>query len=143
MDKIFSRSRIDFSKIKGNNKQRKIITIIAILFIAIISSKIVINATIPIIDEKCRGMAKSIATKISNEQATKVMAEYEYEDFCKVEKDENNNIKMISTNMITINKIISDIPINIQEELAKEENCNFNIKLRKLFRKQIFFRNRT
>ena len=98
--------------------------------IAIIVLKIALNATIPIVDEQCRTMAKSIATKISNDEATKVMANYDYEDFCKVVKDENNNIKMISTNMITINEVISDIPIRIQEELEKDENNTFNLKLR-------------
>ena len=80
-------------------------------------------------------MAKSIATKISNEQATKVMEGYDYDDFCMVEKDEDNNVKLITTNMITINKIISDIPILIQRELEKEENNTFALKLRKLYRK--------
>ena len=42
---------------------------------------------------------------------------------------------MISADMITINKIISDIPILIQDELEKEENNTFTIKLRQLFRK--------
>ena len=114
MDKIFSRNRIKLPKLDKfiyNKNARKFLSIIAILLIAIIVFKIAVNATIPIIDEQCRTMAKSIATKISNEEATRVMADYKYEDFCKVEKDEEGNIKLISTNMITINKIISDIPI--------------------------------
>ena len=109
--------------------------IFVIIVIAIIVFKVAVEATIPIIDEQCKTMAKSIATKISNEQATNVMANYEYEDFCEVIKDENDNIKMIGVNMITINEVISDIPILIQEELEKEENSTFNIKLRKLHRK--------
>lgn len=134
-EKIFSRTRIKlpnikFIKLKENKKVGKLLTIIAILLIAIIVVKTVINAITPIIDERCKGMAKAIATKVSNEQATKVMADYKYEDFCNVVKDENDNIKMINTNMITINKIISDIPILIQEELEKQENNTFNIKLR-------------
>ena len=134
-EKIFSRYKIKLPKlnkiiIKDNKKLSKIIRIIAILVIAIIVFK-----TIPIIDEQCKTMAKSIATKISNEQATNVMANYEYEDFCEVIKDENDNIKMIGVNMITVNEVISDIPILIQEELEKEENSTFNIKLRKLHRK--------
>ena len=139
-EKIFSRYKIKLPKlnkiiIKDNKKLSKIIRIIAILVIAIIVFKIAVEATIPIIDEQCKTMAKSIATKISNEQATNVMANYEYEDFCEVIKDENDNIKMIGVNMITINEVISDIPILIQEELEKEENSTFNIKLRKLHRK--------
>lgn len=36
---------------------------------------------------------------------------------------------MISANVITVNEIISDIAIKIQEELNKEENNSFNIRL--------------
>ena len=138
--KIFSRPRIKlpnlkFASIKDNKNLRKLSTIIAILSIAIIVLKVAIDATMPIIDEQCKNMAKSIATKVSNEQATKVMADYSYEDLFRVIKDDENNIKMISADMITINKIISDIPILIQDELEKEENNTFTIKLRQLFRK--------
>ena len=137
-EKIFSRYRIkliNLNKINLQNKNVvKLIKIIAILTIAIIVFKVAMDATIPIINEQCKTMAKSIATKISNEEATRVMADYEYEDFCRVEKDENNNIKMIGINMITINKIISDIPVLMQQELEKEENNTFNLKLRKFSR---------
>ena len=137
-EKIFSRYRIkliNLNKINLQNKNVvKLIKIIAILTIAIIVFKVAMDATIPIINEQCKTMAKSIATKISNEEATRVMADYEYEDFCRVEKDENNNIKMIGINMIIINKIISDIPVLMQQELEKEENNTFTIKLRELYR---------
>lgn len=36
---------------------------------------------------------------------------------------------MISANVITINEIISDIPVKIQEELAKEQNNKFYISM--------------
>jgi len=36
---------------------------------------------------------------------------------------------MVSANVITINEIISDIPIKIQEELGKKENIKFNISM--------------
>ena len=36
---------------------------------------------------------------------------------------------MVSANVITINEIISDIPIKIQEELEKKENSKFNISI--------------
>ena len=138
-EKIFSRSRIKLTnikleKLKNNKNFRKLVTIIAILSIAIIVLRMAVNAVIPIINEQCITMAKSIATKVSNEQATRVMADYEYDDFCEVIKDDENNIKMININMITINKIISDIPILMQEELEKEENNTFKLKLRKFSR---------
>ena len=134
-EKIFTRYRITFpsipwNKIRGNKKWGKMITIIAILAIAIIVLHLTLQAVSPIVEEQCKTMAKSIATKISNAEATAVMANYDYEDFCRVEKDEEGNITMISANMITINEVISDIPIRIQEELEKEENNTFDIKLR-------------
>ena len=52
--------------------------------------------------------------------------------------NENGNIKMIGTNIISVNEIISDIPIKIQEELEKSENNNFNIKLGSFFGSKIF-----
>lgn len=39
------------------------------------------------------------------------------------------NIAMISANVVSINEIVSDIPIKIQEELDREENCKFKISL--------------
>ena len=138
-EKIFTRHRLKIPSIKWirmneNKRLSKAITIIAILTIAIIVLNIAIKSVTPIIEEQCKTMAKSIATKISNDEATKVMANYEYEDFCKVERDNEGNITMISANMITINEVISDIPIRIQEDLEKDENNTFTIKLRKLFR---------
>jgi len=57
------------------------------------------------------------------------MADYEYADLMNMTKDEQGNIKMISANVILVNKIISDIPILIQKELDKIENNKFYIRL--------------
>jgi len=144
--KIYSRNRLKLPKIQyflakksitgdiksqklNSIKARKITKILIILIIAFLVADVIIKAIEPIIDTQCVTMAKSIATKISNEQATIVMADYDYEDLMKVTKDEKGNIKMISSNMITINKIISDIPILIQKELNRIENNRFYIKL--------------
>lgn len=148
IDKIYSRWRIqlpdlkrtlagknlnhDFNKIKNQNYQknlRKVIKIAIILMIAFLVTDVVLKAIEPIIDAQCVTIAKGIATKISNEQATAVMANYSYEDLMKITKDEEGNIKLISANIITINQIISDIPILIQNELEKVENSRFYIKL--------------
>jgi len=146
IEKIYSRNRIRLPKIeffitksnkpkKLNNKNidkeklRKVSNILIVLVIAFVVSNTIIEAVEPVIDAQCINIAKSIATKISNEQATAVMANYSYEDLVNISKDEDGNVKMISANMITINEIISDIPILIQEELEKEDNSKFYIKL--------------
>ena len=136
--KIYTRHRIKLPKITEDRNKRKIIKILLILVIAITIVRAVLLSINPIIEEKCKTVAKSIATKISNEQATLVMAKYTYEDLINVIKGENGNIKMIGTNIISVNEIISDIPIKIQEELEKSENNNFNIKLGSFFGSKIF-----
>ena len=135
MDKIYSRKRINFPNIlnknkKNNNKHKSIIVkMIAIIIIAMITAYIIIKAITPIINKNCSNMAKSTATKISNEQATIVMNKYKYEDLCTVTKDSNGNIAMISANVIPINEIVSDITIRVQDELNKSKNNTFNVRL--------------
>lgn len=133
--KIFSRYKIklpklNFIRLNKNKNAKKLIKIFIVLLIAVIVMKCAIDGIMPIMDEQCKSMAKSIATKISNEEATRVMADYNYEDFFEIIKDDKNNIKMINANMITINKVVSDIPILIQEQIEKEENSTFTLKLR-------------
>lgn len=139
MDKIYSRRRLLIPKLnisilnqnnnRDNKTKLKIIKISAIILIATFTFMRSIEAIRPIMDKQCQNIAKSVATQISNEQATIVMSRYNYDDLCNVSKDANGNISMISSNVITINEIISDVAIKIQEELNKKENSSFKIKL--------------
>lgn len=140
--KIYSRNRFKIPKIQylanrggiksrkiKSDKTRKIVKISTVLIIAFVVADMAIKAVSPVVDKQCITMARAIATKISNEQATSVMSNYKYEDLMSITRDEDENVKMVSANMITINKIISDIPILIQNEMDKVENNRFYIKL--------------
>lgn len=142
MDRIYSRKRIHIPRVicgKFDEKcrggvldaphKRKTIKIASILIISILVAKTIINAINPVIDILCKDKAKSIATLISNEQATKVMKNYEYEDLMSIYKDTNDNITMIKANTILMNKIISDVAVNIQKELEKEESQEIYVRL--------------
>jgi len=139
MDKIYSRRRIhlprwrELCKKQNQSPQQrnkiKIVMIIGMISIAIITANFVVQSISPILDKQCINMAKAIATKISNEQATIIMSKYKYEDLCTITKDTKGNISMISANIIPINEIISDIAVKIQEELSKTENSKFSIKM--------------
>lgn len=139
MDKIYSRRRLVIPKLnisiwnQNNNRddktKLKIIKIFTIILIASFTFMRSMEAIRPIMDKQCQNIAKSVATQISNEQATIVMSRYNYDDLCNISKDANGNISMISSNVITINEIISDVAIKIQEELNKKENSSFKIKL--------------
>jgi len=98
MDKIYSRRRIKLPKfafLYKNAKEpnykniRKVLKITCIIIIAATTANIIIQAISPIIDKQCINMAKVIATKVSNEQATVVMSKYKYDDLCNITKDSN------------------------------------------------------
>ena len=138
MDKIYSRYRIRFPKIKFNNKinkkknKRKIL-IIVVLIIAILTVKIVLDAVLPIFDTLCENKAKSIATIVSNEEASNVVKKYKYDDFFEMEKDAAGNIIMIKSNVSNINSIISEIPIKVQQNIDKKGKDNIQIALGSFF----------
>ncbi len=138
IERIYSRSRLKFPELRfftesknnvSKQKTRKVIKIFSVLIISFLVANTLIDIIEPIIDAQCINTAKAIATKISNEQASLVMNNYQYEDLMNVTKDSEGNVKMISANMIIINKIVSDIPVKIQEELNKVENGHFFIKM--------------
>ena len=84
---------------------------------------------LPIFDTLCKDKAKSIATIISNEQATVVMREHTYDELFTIDKDNNGNITMIKSNVYAINEIISDVAVKIQNEIEKKGRENIEIAL--------------
>lgn len=53
-------------------------------------------------------------------------------------KTTHGNISMISANVTTMNEIISDITVKIQNELNKEENVSFKLRLGTLTGSRLF-----
>ena len=103
--------------------------ILVFITAVIVSVKLMLDAVNPIFDTLCENQAKSLATIVSNEQATNVMREHSYDELFTIEKDENGNITMIKSNVIPINEIISDVAIKIQEEFNKQGRENIEIAL--------------
>ena len=130
MYKIYSRRRFIFTDNKNERKYvRKTFKVFLIMLIAFNVFYIAMTSVTPIFNTLCKDRAKSIATIITNEQATKVMKEYSYEELFTIEKDENGNISMIKSNIFPINEIISNIAINIQNEINSTERSNVKIAL--------------
>ncbi len=140
MYKIYSRPRIRIPKVivqsrrkMQSEKGRKMATMLVILIIAFSTVKLILDAVLPIFDTLCENRAKSIATIISNEQATNVMKQHTYDELFTIEKDKNGNITMIKSNVIPINEIISDVANKIQEEIDNRGRENIEIALRKFY----------
>ena len=130
MPKIYSRNKIRIPNILANVKhKRKLAMIIIFITAIVISAKVMLDAVNPIFDTLCENEAKSLATIISNEQATNVMTEHSYDELFTVEKDANGNVTMIKSNVIPINEIISDVAIKIQEEMNKQGRQDIEIAL--------------
>ena len=138
MYKIYSRPRIRIPKLTirrmKNTKANKMTTLLVILFIAFFFAIVILKAILPIFDNLCENKAESVATIVSNEQSTVVMKEHTYDELYTIEKDEQGNITMIKSNIISINEIISDIANKIQEEINKKGRENVEIPLRKFYR---------
>lgn len=145
MHKIYSRPRIKIPKIRlsgfkdnkrsGNiNNFKKInsnkLKIIIIVTIAMFTVRTILGAIYPIFDTLCESKAKSIATIISNEEATNVMKSHSYDELFTIEKDSNNNITMIKSNIIKINEITSEIAEKIQKRIDNTERENIEIAIR-------------
>ena len=145
MHKIYSRPRIKIPKIRlsgfkdnkrsGNiNNFKKInsnkLKIIIIVTIAMFTVRTILGAIYPIFDTLCESKAKSIATIISNEEATNVMNSHSYDELFTIEKDSNNNITMIKSNIIKINEITSEIAEKIQKRIDNTERENIEIAIR-------------
>lgn len=149
MYKIYSRPRLTLPKAitnredKGKKFSKKMATIIIILVIAFSTMKYVLDAVNPIFDTLCESKAKSIATTVSNEQAIAVMKDYTYEDLFTVEKDSNDNITMIKSNVTNMNEITSKMAIKIQEELDNKGREDIQIALRKFYGLEAIIRKRT
>ena len=139
MHKIYSRPRIRIPKVLingevlNNHKNKKIAKMSIILIIAFSTVKIVLDAVYPIFDTLCEAKAKSIATIVSNEQATNVMKEHSYDELFTLEKDNNNNITMVKSNVLAINEIISDVAVKIQEDIDNRGRENIEIAIRQFY----------
>lgn len=112
-----------------NESGRKLIKIFIVIVIAVCLANRIIATIEPTMDVLCMNIAKGIATQISNEQATIVMANYKYDDLSTVIRDNDGKIQMIKMNVIVVNEIISDVAIRIQEAINDCEKSTFYIKL--------------
>jgi len=134
--KIYSRRL--FSWKKGKKFNTNIVSVIIVIIIAVVTFLNITKAINPMINDLCIDKAKNIATIISNEEATVIMDQYSYDDLITITRDKENNVKMLQTNTKNINKIISDIPVNIVNKFNEEQNSNISIYLGSITGLKIF-----
>lgn len=95
--KIYSRSR--FNIFRGNKnrqnyeKKNKLIFFFIVILVGILIFRVFNQSVAPIFETLCKEKAHEIATAATNEESTKVMANYEYGDLFNVEKNELRRYK--------------------------------------------------
>lgn len=136
MDMIYSRKRIRLPKLIYKNfnsydpkKSKKMTKFVMIITIAIVTFTMAIRSITPVFETLCKDKAKSIATIICNEESTKIVNNYKYEDIITVEKNTNGKITMVKSNIVPINLIISDIAEKIQKRIDEVEQDKIGIKV--------------
>ncbi len=116
-DKLYSRKRIrlpDFRKVNSFK-----ILLLILLFTIIIVAIIFYVSAYPVFKVSCETAAASKGNKIINDEVSKIMKNYTYNDLINIDKDTNGKISLIKANSVYINQIVSDITSNIQKEFDK------------------------
>lgn len=120
--KIYSRKRVRFFNNKIDNKYKKLLFLIIIIIVIFLISMFIWESIKPVFEVLCEDKAKGIATKITNQETSKVLTKYNYNAFFTIEKDNNGDVQMITANVLQINQVTSDIALDIQESLENESN---------------------
>lgn len=136
MDSIYRRKQIRIPKIiiqkfgsMEPKKSKKICKFCSIMVVMVMTFYTILNAIEPILDTLVKDKAKSVATIICNEESTKIITNYQYQDFITIHRDKDNNITMIQSNIVPINYIISDVGEKIQKRINEMTNEKIHINL--------------
>lgn len=130
MSKIYSRKRFI---LKSFIIKRKSLKIFLVVVFAMVVYNLILSYIGPVFETLCEEKARSIATVISNQESTKAMNKYQYEELYTIEKDSAGNIVIIRSNVVPINNMISDLTEAIQNRFNEMEETVIKIPIGNLF----------
>lgn len=93
-----------------------ILTFLIVIFILIC---FFIDAAYPVFKSSCENTAKSKGVHIINQEVNEIVKNINYSDLISIEKDESGKVNFIKMDTTQINKIVSQINLNIQDEFDK------------------------
>lgn len=134
MDKIYSRKRIKIYRFKSNDtrkniRNKKLIKLFTIVAIASITVYSVLRSMNPIFDGLCISKVNVVATDIINTKTSEILSKYQYSDILQVIHNDEDNTNILKTDVVTINKIISEISVEITKTLDLFEREEVKIYL--------------
>ena len=133
MDKIYSRKRIKLPKAvgyySGKRKNKAIYKFIIVLIIAILTSYSIIESIKPIFEGLVLQRAKAISTDIMNRKTSEVLSKYDYKNLVWIMEGEEGKNNILRTDVVTINKIASEIAIEVEKSLSNIQDEEVGIPL--------------
>ncbi len=140
MDKIYSRFR--FPRIVGtprmDNQKKILIIMILIILIAYTTAIKIIDVINPMLESYAKISARATASNLSNEAVRNNINNVSYQDLCSIEKDEEGNIKLLKLDVLNVNKICTNIALEVQESLKNSLKSNFSIRIGSLTGNRFF-----
>lgn len=101
--------------------------------VAIVAYNLMASYIGPVFETLCEEKARSVATIISNQESTKTMNKYQYEELYTIEKDSEGNVVIIRSNVVPINNMISDLTEAIQNRFDEMQDTEIQIPIGNLF----------
>lgn len=83
----------------------------------------------PIIKDMCESNANAVSVKIVNNSVYDYISDKEYSDFVNIEKDNSGNIKSISANTKSINKMTNEISNNLIKLMEENEESYIRVPI--------------
>lgn len=124
---LYSRKKIKVPNIRELNSIKALMLILFGTIILCIY--LFLKSAYPVFKATCETAASSKGVTIINEEVSKVMRNYSYNNLISVEKDQNGKISLIRADSICINEIVTKIISNIQKQFDGIPRINVFINM--------------
>ncbi len=122
------------------NKLLKFFTAVTIIIVAMFSVSYLLNVIRPAFAALAENQAKQIAVFTINKTISQKLAEEntDYHDIVEFERDNENNINAVKSNLAGISKLKSDLNLEITEKIAEIDQSSLKVPLGSLLGSDIF-----
>lgn len=99
---------------------------ISIVFLSVILIKLYGNIK-PALESLCNSNAKAVALRSTEKAVNKYIKQVDYNELMSVQKNNDGSIQSINANVVSMNKLATDIAESIQTELEKNSFGNITL----------------
>lgn len=94
----------------------------------------------PVIRNVAEAKAQSVAVSIINDAVNQIIITkgIEYKDFMTLERDASNRLQAVTSNIVEINRLKSELAVNIQERMRNVDNMTTTVPLGTLLSNGMF-----